>query len=293
VYAVSSFNLYVSDDGGASWGAHYESVPDSFRCAQLGDLALDPRRDDTLYAVSDRGIFRTTDAGATWQSVFGNGDGGPLLSAAVLEDDTILAGGCGIWRSTDAGTRWRQPLSCAVPRPDAEDGARIVARLIVDPVRPRVVYAAILEVGDDPVQQDPLLYRSSDGGHSWSTLPIAANVIAIDPRTPATLYALGPTGLSRSTDDGATWQKISDFNLTVDYFQSPTGGDLLVDPSNSRHLWAARPDGVWQSLDGGVTWQQRRKGLRGAAALSLFIDPHQPGKLEVATSEGLFQTTLP
>jgi len=169
----------------------------------------------------------------------------------------------------------------------------IVARLIVDPVRPRVVYAAILEVGDDPVQQDPLLYSSSDGGHSWSTLPIAANVIAIDPRTPATLYALGPTGLSRSTDDGATWHQISDFNLTVDYFQSPTGGDLLVDPSNSRHLWAARPDGAWQSLDGGVTWRQRSKGLRGAAALSLFIDPHQPGKLEVATSEGLFQTTLP
>jgi photosystem II stability/assembly factor-like uncharacterized protein len=293
VYAVSNLNLYVSDDAGASWGAHYESVPYSFRCSQLGDLALDPRRDDTLYAVSDLGIFRSADAGATWQSILGTGDRAPLQSAAVLEDGTILAGGCGIWRSTNAGTRWRQPLSCAVPRPGAEDGGRLVARLIVDPARPRVVYAEVLEVGDDPVQQTPLLYRSSDGGRSWSTLPVAANVLAIDPRAPATLYALGPTGLSRSTDDGATWQKVSDFNLIVEYFASPTGGDLLVDPSNSRHLWAARPDGVWQSIDGGVTWAQRSKGLRGAAALSLFIDPHQPGKLEVATSEGLFQTTLP
>jgi len=180
-----------------------------------------------------------------------------------------------------------------VPRPDAEDGGRVVARLIVDPARPRVVYAEVLEVGDDPVQQTPLLYRSSDGGRSWSTLPVAANVFAIDPRAPRTLYALGPTGLSRSTDDGATWQKVSDFNLIVEYYASPTGGDLLVDPSNPRHLWAARPDGVWQSIDGGVTWAQRSKGLRSAVALSLFIDPHQPGKLEVATSEGLFQTTLP
>lgn len=149
--------------------------------------------------------------------------------------------------------------------------------------------AAAHEVDD---VQHPLLYRSSDGGHSWSTLPVAANVLAIDPRAPATLYALGPTGLSRSTDDGATWQIISDFNVFVDYYHS-ADGDLLVDPSNSRHLWAARPDGVWQSLDGGVSWRQRSKGLRGAAALSLFIDPHQPGKLEVATSEGLFQATLP
>jgi photosystem II stability/assembly factor-like uncharacterized protein len=292
VYAVSSQNLYLSDDGGASWSAHYESLPDSFRCAQIGDLALDPRRDDTLVAATDSAILRSTDAGATWRSILSSRDAFDLRAVVVLEDGTILAGGCGVVRSTDGGGSWRQPLPCAVPRPGADDGVRNVARLIVDSSRPRVVYAEVIEAGDDPVQTDPRVYRSADGGHSWAALPVAANVIAIDARA-GTLYALGPAGLSNSADDGKSWRKVSDFNLRADSYLSLTGGDLLVDPADPRVLWAARADGVWQSADGGSTWRQRNAGLRGRAALGLFADPHHPGKLEVAAADGLFQITLP
>ena len=290
VYAVAGLSLYWSDDGGASWGAQYESASDVFRCAQIGDLAIDPRRDATLYVASDRGIARSTDAGATWQSILAGVVSGTLQAAAVLADGTILAGGCGVWRSADAGASWQQPQPCPPPQQEPDEGvSRYVARLVVDPARPRVAYAEVLEGFGFPPRLDPLVYRSPDGGRSWAPLPVAGNVIAIDPRAPQTLYVLGSTGLRKSADDGASWRKISDFNLQlVDYTQSPTGGDLLVDPADSRHLWAARSDGVWQSTDGGVSWQPRSTGLRGNIPLSLFADPHQPGKIEVATSAGLF-----
>ncbi|HVT59269.1 MAG TPA: hypothetical protein VHR45_12810 [Thermoanaerobaculia bacterium] len=283
VYAVSDFHLLLSDDGGASWSGHPGQLSDPHSCAaqiQIRDLALDPRRGDTIYAATDQGISRSTDAGSSWQSLLGSPreDSFPFNTVAVLANGTLLAGGGGAWRSTDAGTTWHQTFA---------DGG--VLRLILDPSRPQVVYAEVVEAGDYPAQEIPLVFRSLDGGRSWQSLPVRANVIAVDPRFPETLYVLGPSGLLQSRDDGRTWRRLSGFALEVS-FPPRIDGDLIVDPFDSRMLWAARPDGVWQSADGGVTWQPHSVGLRGRPALSLFPDARR-GQLAVA-SEGFFAIPL-
>jgi photosystem II stability/assembly factor-like uncharacterized protein len=281
VYAVSDSHLLLSDDGGASWSGHPGQISDPHFCAaQINDLALDPRRDDTLYVATDQGISRSTDAGASWQSLLGSPreNSLPFNTVAVLANGTLLAGGGGAWRSTDAGKTWHQTF---------DSGG--VLRLILDPSRPQVAYAEVVMTGDDPAQVIPLVFRSLDGGRSWQSLPVGANVIAVDPRNPATLYVLGPSGLLQSRDDGRTWRRLSEFSLEVPF---PPGidGDLIVDPFDSRILWAARPDGVWQSADGGVTWQPHGAGLRGRPALSLFPDLRR-GQL-AAACEGFLAIPL-
>jgi hypothetical protein len=200
---------------------------------------------------------------------------------------TVLAGYCGVQRSTNAGKSWKQTLGCDVPEL-GDDFGRMVNRLVLDPLRPQVVYAEVVEAGGrHPPQAFPAVFRSDDGGGTWHRLISGADVIAVDPRTSRILYALTPSGLLKSVDDGKTWKKISDFSLGLGSFGYPLDGDLKVDPADSRLLYAARPDGVWRSRDRGVTWEIFSTGLRGRPAYSLFPDPWR--RTLVVGSEGFFR----
>ncbi len=186
---TAGHNVFAkSTDGGRTWIA---LNPTGLPSLDLHGFAVDPRQPRTLYAaVAGQGLYRSTDNGASFRSLSGE-VGGAVMALAVTPSGHILAGdmqrgllvsqnggktwrrtlaeqlmglalnprdpkrvlaaGPGILLSTDGGRSWRRHL-------EIQDGAGPVAW---SPSNPRIAYV---------VGFDRTLYRSSDGGETWSAV---------------------------------------------------------------------------------------------------------------------------
>jgi photosystem II stability/assembly factor-like uncharacterized protein len=286
LYSLVGFRLFQSHDGGGSWTARSQSFSES--CAKLTDVQIDPSRSDALFITTDAGISRSDDSGASWTATGppGRPEDVPAFNTLAITQGDLLGGGCGVARSSDGGRTWRQTLSCGLSDANGAAFTRFVTRLRIDPKRPRVVYAEVTEESErNPQTIHRTLYRSADGGLTWRRLAARAGVVAVDPRTPQTLYLVKNGRLLQSLDDGRTWRGLGALPAGSTY-------DLLVDRADSRTLYAAGTFGVARSADGGVTWALFNNGLRGlSVVLNLFRDPRRP--VLYAGAEGLFQIEVP
>jgi hypothetical protein len=208
----SSWTVLKSTDSGSSW---IETAPpvhltinglamDASRTTNLYATASDPRVAETDCCV----VFKSTDGGTSWIER-GNVTANLFLVTDPVTPATLYAGGdSGLFKSTDDGGNW----VAAGP---------VVHTLVIDPLNPTTLYAARTDYtleepfpgfcGIDPTEcmvPTALIYRSTDGGANWpqvATLPgRPVYALAIDPKTPTTLYA-GGHGVLKSTDGGVTW----------------------------------------------------------------------------------------
>ena len=127
----------------------------------------------------------------------------------------------------------------------------------------------------------------SNIGHWVSISPEGGIVraLAVDPRTPSTIYAGGGTGVFKSVDGGASWAF------------SGVGGSsvfaLAIDPTNTSTVYAGTGGGpgVSKSTDGGTTWDQSSTGLTDNVVSSVAVDPRTSGTVYAATVSGVFKST--
>jgi photosystem II stability/assembly factor-like uncharacterized protein len=202
-------------------------------------LAIDPKTSSTLYAATTTGIYKSSNAGTTW-----NPSGLTSSSSAVAVDPSNSSvvyasigstlppsmvgpagsnGSPGLFRSGDAGLTWN-PINNGLP------SGWFANDLIVDRSVPGRVYA----VGSFATTG---LYRSDDGGNNWlsigSGLPNSwINALALDPIHPSTLYAAPISGaLYRSLDAGGSWTQMTGLRVPIVYA-------IAVDPSNSSRIYA-------------------------------------------------------
>jgi photosystem II stability/assembly factor-like uncharacterized protein len=185
--------FYRSEDGGKSFSQDNSGLPGT----DVHGLGMDPQNPDTLYAyIVDEGIYRSTDAGESWELVSSEaGVMGPILVDS-RDTDTLYVSSMqgGFLKSTDGGEGWEtvssfpgggmvMSISQSWENPDtfyAADGQRVlkssdggeswravgedlpgVSAVAVSTSDPRIVYAGVLE-GDTAT-----VYRSGDGGESW------------------------------------------------------------------------------------------------------------------------------
>lgn len=235
---------------------------DSGAMTQILSLAVNPSNPATIYAVVEGGsVYKSTDGGAHWQAANAGLVGNASLWCSALAIDprnpatvyTVMAGVEGggatvkstVYKSTDGGAHWH-----AV---DSGLGNAFVQTLAIDPLNPATLYAGAGGVPGDSSVRDGGVYKSTDGGAHWQVmntgLPANAQAqsIAIEPRSPATVYAVaGVSGTDKSTvykstDGGGHWQAV---NARLD--SDTRVLTLAIDPVNPATVYAGTTDGVFK-----------------------------------------------
>jgi photosystem II stability/assembly factor-like uncharacterized protein len=223
-----------STDGGVTWTLSPITFPGpQFQPVFVSGLAIDPKTPSILYASSvnygpsaNVGIYKSTDAGATWKST------GSLATANAVAVDALnpavlyASSGSGtigfLSKSNDAGATWAVIANGLPP-------GWFASLLVTDPVTQGRVYA----VGSFPT---PGLYRTDNGGSNWvkigSGLPDGAvTALAVDPGNPSMVYAAPSAGgLYRSTDAGARFALMPGLRI-------PIVNAIVIDPSNPSRIY--------------------------------------------------------
>ncbi len=251
------------------------------------------------------GVWKSINRGTIFKSVF---DDYPQSIGTIAIDqnhpDTVWVGtgevwtrnsvstGTGIYKTTDGGGKWEY---MGLP------GSERIGRILIDPVNPDIVYAAILGAlwGDS---EERGVYKTADGGKSWNRLlyinpSTGCADMAMDPDDPSVIYASmwdfrrqahtfrsgGPgSGLYRSTDGGTTWNKIHNG------LPSGTLGRIAVavSPVKPNYLYAlveSEKSALYRSSDRGSSWEkmsdQYIMGDRPFYYSLLVPDPVEPERI--------------
>ncbi|MGA2652181.1 MAG: hypothetical protein ABSF28_16735 [Terracidiphilus sp.] len=264
---ASGAGVYKSIDGGTTWT--YVGLKDT---RQIAKIAIDPANPDVVYVAAlghaygpnaDRGIYKSTDGGATWKHTLDKGVdvGAADLAIAINKPNVLFASmwnahrppwstyaplagpGSGIYRSTDSGETWQLCIANGLPEgPWGRSGVAVSA----DGQR---VYALI-------EAKQSGLYVSNDGGQNWvltnpdprlTSRAWYFNRVTVDPSDANVIY-IPNVALMFSVDGGKT----------VSVLRGAPGGDdyheLWVDPKNGAHLVLGTDQGTTVSLNHGKTW---------------------------------------
>lgn len=259
--------VYKSTDGGRTW--KNIGLKDS---RHISRIAIDPQNPDVVFVAAmgsaygpgtERGVFRSTDGGSTWQKVlYRDEDSGAIditldpdhpqtVWAALLHDrrppwsayPPVTVSGA-IYKSTDGGNVWNPVTGGGLPGGDWGRIGLAVAR----GTHGQRVYALI-------DTKEGGVFKSDDGGQTWvrtSHDPRLGRLwyfgeIYVDPKNPDTVY-IPNVSIYRSTDAGKTFVAIKG---------APGGDDyhaLWIDPSNPQRLIFGSDQGAGVSVDGGHTW---------------------------------------
>ncbi len=264
---ASGNGVYKSTDGGETW--KYVGLADT---RQIAKIAIDPNNPDVVYVGAlghaygpnpERGVYKSTDGGATWKQVLYQGPalGVADLAIAAAKPNVLFASlwnahrppwstyaplvgdGSGLYRSTDGGETWQPCMGHGLPE---GKWGRVGVAVSAQGER---VYALI-------EAQKSGLYVSTDGGANWSLASADPrltsrawyfNRITVDPSDPNIIYVPN-IALMGSTDGGKT----------INVIRGAPGGDdyheLWVDPKNGARLLLATDQGTSISLDKGKTW---------------------------------------
>ena len=269
--------IYKSVDGGKTW--KHQGLSDG---QQIAALAIDPRDPNRVMAAvlghpygpnTERGVFRSTDGGNSWQRVLYKGEntGGsdveidpkhPDIIYASLwearegpwEDNNGLQGtGGGLFKSTDGGSTWKQ-LSSGLPANLTQVNVAVAGSA------PDRLYASVAttEKGEYGSGAGLGIYRSDNAGQSWypatsdprPAMRIGGGdlpVLRVDPKNPDVLYSVSIVTL-RSTDGGKSWSSI----------RGAPGGDdyqnLWINPADPNIILLGSDQGAIVTVNGGTTW---------------------------------------
>ena len=297
--------LYRTRNGGADW--EHLGLAETARIARV---AVDPSNPSVIHVAAmgtqfstgpHRGFYRSTDAGLTWTRTLFVNDSTGVCDVVVnpAHPETVFCAtwervrrptarraegpGCGIWRSIDRGATWTR-LAAGLPAPSDSVG-RI--GLAIAPSRPSMVYAQIIG-GRVLGYAGRGLYRSTDGGSSWTRRDASGFTggfggfgwyfgdCAVHPTNPEIVYALG-LNILRSTNGGVNFSSVSS-GVHVDQHA------LWISKVDPMRMYSGNDGGFYTSTSGGSSWT-RANGLPITQFYAGAIDPSNSARLLGGTQD--------
>ncbi len=247
----NSVGILKSTDGAKTWA----TTGLSFNLPQyrtISRVIVDPTNKDIIYACTSNGIYKSTDASATFTQVLQ----GTFKSMELKPGtpNTIYACGTEFQYSTNGGTTWTK----ATGFPASSTLCRMT--LAVSAKNPLIVYVNAGKVG--PTFGEDGFYKSTNSGvaftkvstptnfgnQEWYDLPVAAS-----PTDDKEVMIGGQTTFLKSTNAGASWSQIAQ-STHVDYH------GITYDP-NGTTVYIASDGGVYKSTDGGAGWTTLNNNL--------------------------------
>ena len=309
--AGASGNIWKTTNGGTT----FDPIFDSYGAYSIGCVVIDPNNPFVVWAGTGEhnhqralgygdGVYKSVDGGKAWTNM-GLKDsrqiGGIVVDPRNSNIVFVAAEGSvwgpggdrGLYKSIDGGKTWKKTLNIS-----DQTG---VNNILYDPRNPDVMYATseqrrrhvYTKIGGGP---ETSVYKSTDAGETWdkivSGLPnvdMGGIGIAISPANPDILYIVVEAadkkgGTFRSTNRGASWEKMNDYTAQGQYFNV-----LVCDPKN--------PDKVYNmdtytqvTMDGGRTWKGISVKDRHVDDHAMWIDPQFTNHFLIGGDGGVYET---
>ncbi len=322
-FAVNPNNhseYYVAVASGHVWkttnsGTTFKPVFDHYGAYSIGCVTIDPNNTNVVWIGTGEnnhqraigygnGVYKSCDGGKSWKNMGLKNSrqiGGIVIDPRnsnivfVAAEGSIWApgGDRGLYKTTDGGKTWRKVLNIS------ENTG--VNNVVIDPVDPDVMYATSEQrrrhvwthISGGP---ESAVYKSTDGGETWlkimNGLPkvdIGGMGIAVSPADHNVVYlimeaAYDKGGFFRSTDRGASWQRMSSYHSSGQYFN-----EIYCDPKDVNKVYSTETR-TKVTLDGGKTWKLLGNNNRHVDDHAMWIDPNDTKHFLIGGDGGVYES---
>ncbi len=305
--------IWKSTSAGVTWFPIFDHIK---QVDSIGAIAVAPSNPDVVYAGTGDptiinpfvgslgdGMWKSTNAGRTWRHI---GLAATVMIDSIVVDphnpDVVVVSalgnathhGGGVYRSTDGGKTWSRVLDPAHYR-----GTREVVSDWGDPHILLAVTAGNggpffkFHHGPKAKPKAPLLFKSINDGRTWTAIkipPFPGRVSVAIANHGRRIYIVGNaiehgSGLFRSDDGGATWKHMAVHDKRISNGQGSYSSGVFVDPQNDNVVYTVST-AMYRSTDGGVTFHAFKGAPGGEDYHSLWIDPRNGARMEVASDQG-------
>jgi len=308
---VSAGNIWKTTNNGTTW----TPVFDKFGAYSIGCLKMDPSNPSVIWVGTGEnnhqrqlgygdGVYKSEDAGASWKNM-GLKESRQIGMIAIDPRNTDIVyvaaegsiwgpgGDRGLFKTTDGGKTWNKVL-------DISENTG-VNNVVLDPRNPDLLYATseqrrrhvFTKVGGGP---ESAVYKSKDAGKTWDkimnglpTVDIGGMGLAISPVNPDVLYIImeaagESSGFYRTTNRGASWEKMSSYASSGQYFN-----EIFCDPKNVDKVYSTETVSK-VTLDGGKTWTNVGNNQRHVDDHAMWIDPDNTKHFYIGGDGGIYET---
>ncbi|HIP48025.1 MAG TPA: glycosyl hydrolase [Lutibacter sp.] len=322
-FAVNPSNTneyYVSFAAGHIWkttnnGTTYKPVFDKQSSYSIGCLKLDPNNSNIVWAGTGEnnhqrsvsygdGIYKSLDGGKSWKNM-GLKESRQIGMIAIDPRDTNIVfvaaegsvwgsgGDRGLYKTIDGGKNWEKVLTIS------EDTG--VNSVFIDAKNPDIMYATSeqrrrhvhIRIGGGP---ESAIWKSTDAGKTWRKLTSGLPKVdkggiglAISPVNTNYIYAIVEAamkkgGFYKSTDQGESWTRMSDYNTSGQYYS-----EIVCDPIDVNTVYSTETRSK-VTHDGGKTWKLIGQNKRHVDDHALWIDPTNTNHFIIGGDGGVYET---
>ncbi|MFC2133210.1 WD40/YVTN/BNR-like repeat-containing protein [Bacteroidota bacterium] len=309
--AVASGHVWKTVNAGTTW----EPIFDNYGAYAIGCVVIDPNNPHVIWIGTGEnnhqraigygdGVYKSIDGGKSFKNM-GLKESRQIGMIAIDPRNSDIVFGAaqgsiwgpggdrGLYKTTDGGKNWKKVLNIS-----KNTG---VYQVVYDPRDPDVMYATAdqrrrdvgRKIGGGP---ESAVYKSYDGGETWEKImeglpktDMGGMGLAISPVNPDYLYLIvsafdNSGGFYRSTNRGATWEKMSDYNSSTNYYSEIIADPNYIDRVYSMDTWSRWTD------DGGKTWTRISTDNRHVDDHAMWINPNESKHYLIGGDGGVYET---